>query len=162
MVLDVGLRQSRQSAASLPAHTLTKESTMSFVLALIACFLLHIVPASFADGTPTALSVSESLLEAFNQHDPDAMAALVTEDFELFYISEGKTALSVAGREGLAAEMTEYFKTRPEVQSRITDKIDGPAFVSFREQIVGGASSLAVYEVRDGLIRRAWYYPAER
>jgi hypothetical protein len=86
---------------------------MSFVLALIACFLLHIVPASFADGTPTALSVSESLLEAFNQHDPEAMAALVTEDFELFYISEGKTALSVAGREGLAAEMTSTSRRAP-------------------------------------------------
>jgi hypothetical protein len=39
--------------------------------------------------------------------------------------------------------------------------VNGPRFVSFREQIVGGKSSLAVYEVEAGLIRRVWYYPAE-
>lgn len=27
---------------------------------------------------------------------------------------------------------------------------------------VGGLAALAVYEVRDGLIQRVWYYPAER
>jgi hypothetical protein len=57
--------------------------------------------------------------------------------------------------------MREYFVPRPEVRSTIVGAVNGPRFVSFREQIVGGKSSLAVYEVEAGLIRRVWYYPAE-
>jgi hypothetical protein len=129
---------------------------------LSACWLVCCVAASFAEEAPSALSVAEALVEAFNQHDPDAMADLVTKDFELFYFKEGKAELAVAGREALAAEMTDYFKSRPDVESEITERIGGQIHVTFREQIIGGASSLAVYEVRDGLIRRAWYYPAER
>jgi hypothetical protein len=51
--------------------------------------------------------------------------------------------------------------TSPRSAGAIVEAIDGPIYVSFREQIVGGKSSLAVYEVRGGLIRRAWYFPAE-
>ena len=57
--------------------------------------------------------------------------------------------------------MDTYFAARPSVRSVISGVVDGPVFVAFREQIVGGASSLAVYEVHNGLIRRAWYFPAE-
>ena len=57
--------------------------------------------------------------------------------------------------------MTPYFASRPSARSTIAAAIDGPVYVSFREQIVGGQSSLAVYEVRGGLIKRVWYFPAE-
>lgn len=136
---------------------------MRLVLILSVCWLWTAVPPSLADDMPTPLAIAERLMEAFNRHDPEAMSSLVTEDFELFYFNnEGKAELSVTGREALKAEMTDYFKTRPDVRSKIADAIGGTNYVSFREQIVGGASSLAVYEVREGLIRRVWYYPAER
>lgn len=109
-----------------------------------------------------ALDVARQLVDAFNRHDPQAMAALVTEEFELYYVGDdGKAALALTGPAALEQEMIGYFKAQPNVASEITDQVDGEAFVSFREQIVGGASSLAVYEVRDGKIRRVWYYPAE-
>lgn len=109
-----------------------------------------------------ALSVAEALVDAFNRHDPEAMATLVHDDFELYYVDEaGVAALAVRGPEQLVAEMTPYFAARPDVRSTIAATIDGPVYVAFREQIVGGQSSLAVYEVRDGLIKRVWYYPAE-
>jgi len=109
-----------------------------------------------------ALSVAEALLEAFNRHDPEAMAALVAPDFELYYVDEeGVAELAVRGPVELVAEMTAYFESLPSVRSTIAAAIDGPVYVSFREQIVGGQSSLAVYEIRHDLIRRVWYYPAE-
>ena len=111
---------------------------------------------------PRALSVAEALVDAFNQHDPAAMAALVSSDFELYYVDDqGVAGLALTGPDQLAAEMTGYFASRPSVQSVIADAIDGPVYTSFREQIVGGQSSLAVYEVRDGLIKRVWYFPKE-
>jgi hypothetical protein len=110
----------------------------------------------------SALDVAEALVGAFNQHDPEAMAALVSADFELYYIDdEGIAGLTIRGPEELVAEMSAYFSSRPSVRSTIADAIDGPVFVSFREQIIGGQSSIAVYEVRDGLIKRVWYFPAE-
>ncbi len=113
-------------------------------------------------AAPGVLAVAEALVDAFNRHDPEAMAALVTPDFELYYVIEGGVAeLATRGSAQLLAEMKAYFADRPSVQSTMSGAIDGPVYVSFREQIVGGQSSLAVYEVREGLIKRVWYYPAE-
>lgn len=103
-----------------------------------------------------------ALFAAFNAHAPDSMAASVTDDFQLYYVDDaGIATLAVEGPEALRDEMRSYFEARPEVQSRISGVVDGDRFVALREQIVGGASSLAVYEVADGLVRRVWYYPAE-
>lgn len=134
-------------------------------------FIASISPINAEKEAPepaTALSTARKLLDAFNRHDPDAMALLVSGDFELYYFDKkGVPGLAVSGPEQLVAEMTSYFADRPSVRSRIVGEVDGPSFVSFREQIVNslgeepGPSSLAVYEVRDSLIRRVWYYPAE-
>lgn len=108
------------------------------------------------------MPVAEELVDAFNRHDPEAMGALVAPDFELFYVDEsGEAALATTSRDQLIQEMKEYFASNPSVQSTISAAIDGPAYVSFREQIVGGKSSIAVYEIRNQLIKRVWYYPAE-
>ena len=118
--------------------------------------------ASVALAESTALSTAKKLLAAFNAQDAEAMAALVTDDFELIYVDDaGKGAVALVGPEALKKEMTGYFKALPEVQSEIEGVVDGERFVSFRERIVGGQSSLAVYEIDAGKIRRVWYYPAE-
>lgn len=127
------------------------------MIRMLLC-LLFAAPALAAEP----LEVAEALVGAFNRHDPAAMAALVAPDFELYYVDDaGKAALALSGPESLKKEMTGYFAALPEVRSKIVDSVGGERFVAFREQIVGGASSLAVYEVREGLIRRVWYYPAE-
>jgi len=136
----------------------------TIVAQLAALLLLPLAPggATAQETESSALAVARALMDAFNEHDADAMAALVTSDFELYYFDEdGAASLSTKGPEQLRADMVSYFASRPSVRSTIVGAIDGPVFVSFREQIVGGQSSLAVYEVRRGLIRRVWYYPAE-
>lgn len=121
-----------------------------------------------AIASESALANATRLIEAFNQHDPDAMATLVANDFELYYFSDGKSELSASGREDLRKQMADYFVANPSVRSVIEGSIDGPRFTSFRERAItiknnveSSASSLAVYEVADGLILRVWYYPAE-
>ena len=124
---------------------------LSLALALAAC------------AAPRPNPVAAAMLEAFNAHDPAAMASLVTEDFELYYVSDaGVAELGSRGREALQRDMVAYFAARPAVRSAIEGVVPGDRFVAFRERIVGGASSLAVYEVQDSLLRRAWYYPSEQ
>ena len=111
---------------------------------------------------PNAGQVVRSYVDAFNRHDVSAMISMVDPAIEVFYPDgDGLFSLASSSAEQLAADLTAYFEARPEVKSSIRGLVDGPAFVSFREQIVGGASSLAVYEVRQGLVRRAWYFPSE-
>ncbi|NNF29080.1 MAG: nuclear transport factor 2 family protein [Gemmatimonadetes bacterium] len=117
---------------------------------------------SSGNGDGAALEVARALFEAWNAHSPDDMALVVTDDFELFYVGEdGRAALSVTGPEALRTEMEAYFEQRPEVRSRMVESVGGERFVAFREQIAGGASSLAVFEILGQRVRRAWYYPAE-
>ena len=113
-------------------------------------------------GASEAAVVVERFVDAFNAHDVAAMLALVTDDVELYYADErGGFDRSSSTANQLAGDMNDYFRAYPDVRSRVEGMVPGPVFVSFREQIVGGQSSLAVYEVRDGRIRRVWYFPAE-
>lgn len=131
------------------------------ILASLAGSLTEPAAAQEA-AAPDPIDVAEALLAAFNAHDPDAMADLVTSTFELYYVGEdGQAELAVSGPGALRAEMAGYFETRPSVRSEHSHTIDGTRFVAFREQIVGGQSSLVVYEIEDTRVRRAWYYPAE-
>ena len=135
-----------------------------------AFFLFLSLPGAGAQEPGTALNTAEKLLDAFNRHDPEAMASLVASDFELYYFNdEGVASLASRGRQQFSEDMTRYFTERPTVRSEIVGAIGGPAFVSFREEIVSAPgeqehrpSSLAVYEVRNSLVKRAWYFPAER
>jgi len=137
----------------------------SWTMALALCLLSA---TAHADGEGSAMATAHRLLEAFNQHDPKAMAALVDENFELYYFSDGKAELSAKGRADLQAQMTDYFASHQTVRSVVEGQIDGPRFATFRERAISlrdgverSASSLAVYEVVDGSILRVWYYPAE-
>ena len=128
---------------------------------LFGCLLL-LTACTHVKNSTGALSVAEELVEAFNRHDAEAMARQVATNFELYYVDEaGASALAITGRDQLIKEMKGYFESQPSVKSTVLSSMDGPVYVSFREQIVGGQSSLAVYEIRDQLIQRVWYYPAE-
>ena len=124
-----------------------------------------LVPASARAQEPVgdgAVLVVERLMEAFNAHDVEAMIGLVTDDVELYYADEnGAFAPASRSATQLATDMRAYFAANPSVQSRVEAVVPGPIFVSIRERIVGGQSSLGVYEVRQGLVRRVWYFPAE-
>lgn len=133
----------------------------------VALAMVVAVPASAEDRTPT--EVVEALFAAFNDHDPERMAELVTEDFELYYMADGKAVLGVEGPEALRQEMTGYFGGLPTVRSVAETSMVSGSYVACKETVSWrhedeerSQFSLAVYEVRDGKIRRTWYYPAER
>ncbi|MCP5117066.1 MAG: nuclear transport factor 2 family protein [bacterium] len=118
---------------------------------------------------PSAAEVVKALLAAFNDHSPERMAELVSEDFELFYVAESETTLGLRGPEALQTEMRGYFGNLPTVRSEAEISVASGSYVAFKETVSWqhegeerSQLSLVVYQVRDGKIRRAWYYPAER
>ena len=157
----VGVKNRTVSSGRSRAVELRCALLRAVMLVSLGCLAPTAAGAQETEGL-TALATVETFMAAFNRHDPDAMAELVAVDFELYYVDEdGTSALAMTGPEQLRTEMVGYFADRPSVRSEIAGAVDGPVFVSFREQIVGGQSSLAVYEVREGRIKRVWYYPAE-
>lgn len=109
-----------------------------------------------------AMDVVQPFFEAWNAHSAGGMADLVADDFELFYFTEkGVAELQLTGPEALRAAMTDFFKQQPEAHSTIIGRVDGQRFIAFREQVNGGDSAIAVYEVEGDRLQRAWYYPAE-
>ena len=141
---------------------LSKPASWTILLALAVTF-----PASAQE--PGAVEVVEALFAAFNDHDAEAMSKVVSEDFELYYVTEGEAVLGTEGPEALRAEMTDYFASLPTVRSEAEFGTVSGSYVACKETVRWRQEgqdrsqfSLAVYEVRDGKIRRTWYYPAER
>lgn len=107
-------------------------------------------------------------IEAFNRRDLEAMAENVDEDFELYYVEGGRAERDLQGPDELQASMSRYFSDFPDARASLDEAVVNGAFVAVEERVTwtsGGErreqSSLAVYEIRDGRIRRTWYFPAQ-
>ena len=144
----------------------------------IAVLLLMVASAGFAaEPTPAAADQVESepirivraYIEAFNRHDIPAMAERVGADFVWFNVTSDRATVEVKGRDSLRKTLSNYFEGTPTVRSEIDGIAHAGDYVSFREtarwsSLLGqrSQSSLAIYEVKGGLITRAWYYPAAK
>lgn len=118
------------------------------------------------DTTP--ISVVREYVTAFNAKDLDAMMGRVASDVVWMSVS-GDSLTDVAhGVDAFRRLIAGYFGAVPSARSELV-AIDatGP-WVTTHERTrwdaspttVAGQTSLVVYEVRDGLIRRAWFYPS--
>ena len=118
------------------------------------------------DTTP--ISVVREYVAAFNAKDLDAMMSVVAS--EIVWMSVSGDSLTDVGRgvDAFRRMIAGYFRAVPSARSELS-KIDatGP-WVTTHERTrwevsssgVGGQTSLVVYEVRDGRIRHAWFYPS--
>lgn len=111
--------------------------------------------------------VIRSQLAAFNAHNADAMMANLHEDFAWFGVDSDITTLEMKGRGNFFKSMRDYFSSVPGARAEIEEIFVAGDFVTARERSYwrqGDAelsqASLAVYEIRNGLIYRVWYYPA--
>jgi hypothetical protein len=144
-----------------------------FLLVLLA---LPVVRTATAGAQGAALSPRDTMpisvvrdyVAAFNAKDLDAMMGTVARD--LVWMSVSGESLTDVGRgvEAFRRTIAGYFRAVPSARSELlTIDATGP-WVTTHERTrwdaspadVGGQTSLVVYEVRDGVIRRAWFYPS--
>lgn len=108
-------------------------------------------------------------MAAFNRQDSDAMSRLVTDDVQWLSIDGDAISVETDGRTALLSAMNSYFESCPTCRSRLAALIASRDRVSAIEtaswqgkngpQTQSGAS---VYEFSEGLIKRVYYFPAEK
>lgn len=122
------------------------------------------------DAASPEIAAVRAQLAAFNQHNPEGVAAMLAPAVKWLSLDAEKLSVDGDGRDAMLTWLTGYFKSYPDVRSEISEVTQNGPFVSFRERASWTAKdgsrrsqqSLAVAEVRDGLIARVWYYPAIR
>lgn len=98
------------------------------------------------------------------------MGKMAHPDIEWLYISGNESAVMTSGREAMLKELEGHFENPRKVTSRLSGWSVNGAFISVKETASwitedGTAkeqSSIAVYEIKDDLIRRVWYFPEQR
>ncbi|HEY5551604.1 MAG TPA: nuclear transport factor 2 family protein [Opitutaceae bacterium] len=123
-------------------------------------------------STQAPLATSEAVAlrayyDAFNLHDADATAAFLAEDVKWFSVSGDTQSLDGDGRESIRDWLAGYFKQLPDVKAEVLELRQTGAHLFVHERVswttadgsAKRAAAIAIYEVRDELVRRVWYFP---
>ncbi len=146
-----------------------KTYSLILVLVIVGGCILAESYAALARQPVANEAVVRKFAAAFNNHDVAAMTALVADDAQWLSVDGDKLSVETSGKSALATWLTGYFKSCPSCHSEFEAVLVAGRFVTVHERAVWESNSgpkmqrsLSVYEVRDGLIRRVWYYPAEK
>ena len=139
---------------------------------LVLLALLHLLatPKSFADETPkTNEQRVRDYVSAFNKREIDTMLAMVSDDIQWLTVTGDKITVETQGKAKLRESMAAYFKSTPSAKSELQWVQVTASRVAALERAAWQSksgpksqASLCVYEFRDGLISRVYYYPVEK
>lgn len=143
---------------------------LRFVAAAAWFVLVSAAPAPSRAGGPVGPeAVIRAYVDAFNRHDPVAVAASLDTAFVWLSLAEDSISVTMRGPGEIRSGLVGYFKNLPDVRSTLEHVSTLGPYVSLTERVrwTGAKgpreqAALAVYEVRDGLIRRVWYFPEVR
>lgn len=105
------------------------------------------------------VEVVQAQLDAYNNQDVNAFAAVFAEDAKL-YMNLGDTDPTMTGREEIKRRYGAMFAANPENKSTLIGRMTQGNFVFDHERITGRdkpITIMAVYEVVDGRIIRCWF-----
>src|SRR5262249_4719029 len=121
---------------------------------------------SIPERTPEPKSnetVVREFQAAFNKHEAAGILALLDDDVLWCNIQGSKIEVEVEGKPALEKWLTGYFKSCPSCQSEIESLMAAGSYITVHERAMWetkagkkSQKSLAVYEVRDRLIRHVW------
>ena len=108
-------------------------------------------------------------VSAFNNREIDTMLDMVSDDIQWLNVAGDKIAVETQGKPKLRESLAGYFKSTPSAKSELqwvqvtASRVAALERASWQSQ--SGPKSqagLCVYEFRDGLISRVYYYPVEK
>lgn len=129
----------------------------------------------FAHGSTAWLTTPEAVvlrayLDACNRLDAEAVAAWCAEKILWLNVDGDKLTPEIQGRAALHQWLVGYYKNLPSARSEFLSLEQAGPFLTVRERASWqnkegrrlAQQAIGVYEIRDGLIQRVWYYPASR
>jgi hypothetical protein len=137
---------------------------------LLALLHLAAAPVSFAAETPNPNEQRvRDYVSAFNKREIDTMLNMVADDIQWLSVVGDKITVETQGKAKLRESMAAYFKSTPTAKSEL-EWVRGTASRVAALERAGWQSksgpksqaSLCIYEFRDGLITRVYYYPTEK
>jgi hypothetical protein len=143
-------------------------------LCLLTVALAPAARAQPADAAPPetpaeAEAVVRAFVEAYNRHDVAGMLALADTAVVWLSVAGDSVVVEARGAAELARGLEGYFRDVPSAASEVEAVTALGPWVAVRERArwTGEAgpraqAALSVYEVRDGRVRRVWYYPVVR
>lgn len=113
---------------------------------------------------PGSAEAAQRQLDAYNARDAEAFAAAYADDVEVFELPAGTRTL--AGREALRDRYCGLFAASPALHCRLLHRVVHGCFVVDHEEVTGlrggdKVFAVAIYEVREALIRRVWFLRSE-
>lgn len=108
----------------------------------------------------------ERFVQAFNQHNVDAMLELSTEDLHWMSVTGPKITIETSNQAELQESMVSYFESTPSVRSEVHSVTESGPFVFTVEEafwlhngIEKSQCSIAVYQFESAKIQSVWYFP---
>ncbi len=129
-------------------------------------FIVLITTSVTLAQSNNVLTTLEDQVAAFNDRDVERLANNVSEDFKWYYLGADTLMLEVEGRENFQNAMEGYFGAFSWVESSITKYVVIGNRISFEEEVkyktrsgdIATSSSMGIYEIKDGVITRVWYF----
>lgn len=140
-------------------------------ITLLFCLSTFMNPANAADATvvKNQAQIVHGYIAAFNARDINAMLEMVTDDLQWLSIDGDKITVEAKSKEVLRTTMVEYFESCVSCRSRLahtfstSSRVSGLEVASFETSTgVQEQGSVSLYEFSNGLIKRVYYFPAEK
>jgi hypothetical protein len=128
------------------------------ILLFSFCFLFSVYGISFAQSD-SPIVVVQKQLDAYNEQDINAFSDLFANDAEIF-MNIGDEEPAIKGRKDIKKRYGKMFKENPQNKSTLVGRMVQGDFVFDHEWITGRNQEfkiVAIYEVKEGLITRAWF-----
>ncbi len=107
----------------------------------------------------TSEELAQRQLDAYNSRNLEAFVACYAEDVEVRH--QGSDELVLRGREQMKDRYGPMFANSPDLHCEIVKRIVMGSFVFDQELVTGRGPEplrvVAIYDVRDALIRRVWF-----
>lgn len=141
-----------------------------YVAWVLSASLIAAASSVWAESlTPAAQEQAvRDYVSAFNAHDTGAMLRMVTDDVQWLSVDGDSITVETGSKQALGRSMDEYFAGCSDCSAHLLQMFSTGTRVSALEQAGPGnaegerAQSLSVYEFSGTLIRRVYYYPAEK
>lgn len=128
---------------------------------LVGCVSTQSLPA------PRDYATISSYIAAYNERDVQAMSALMHPDVQWLSIEGHEVQVVANGKADLVSQMRAHLSSPSVTSSTLEGAVANGPYLAVREIArwrredgsMAEQSSMVVYEIRGGLIRRVWYFP---